>query len=175
MKKLNLKYAASILLTLFVSSNSLSNSTHSVGVGVNNTSVDIINITSPGIAYEYRSSDSLALEVGLYFGGSDGIASGSAAAAVEINALASTKLKYGGASGNMKYYVFGGYTSIDGDSIACGSGSCFVFSDTFGGLTAGVGVDFDLGDKWILGGQYSTGFGDIDETDFMGLSLRYKF
>ena len=93
MKKLNLKYAASILLTLFVSSNSLSNSTHSVGVGVNNTSVDIINITSPGIAYEHRSSDSLALEVGLYFGGSDGIASGSAAAAVEINALASTKLK----------------------------------------------------------------------------------
>ena len=75
----------------------------------------------------------------------------------------------------MKYYVFGGYTSIDGDSIACGSGSCFVFSDTFGGLIAGAGVDFGLGDSWILGGQYSKGFGDLDETDFMGLSLRYKF
>lgn len=95
MNKLNQKYADSILLTLFLSSNSLANPTHSVGVGVgvNNTSVDIINLTSPGIAYEHRSSDSLALEVGLYFGGSDGIASGSAAAAVEINALASTKLK----------------------------------------------------------------------------------
>ena len=74
----------------------------------------------------------------------------------------------------MKYYVFGCYTSIDGDSIACGSGSCFVFSDTFGGLTAGAGVDFGLGDSWILGGQYSKGFGDLDECNGAVVNGTYK-
>jgi len=175
MPKLILKYTASALFALLISSNLFANPTHSVGVGVVNTSADVLDITSPGIVYEYRSSDALAVEIGLYFGGSDAISSGSVGAGVEINSIASTKLKYGGASGNMKYYVFGGYTNIDVDSLACGYGSCFALSDSAGGFTAGVGVDFDLGENWIVGGQYAAGFDDIDETDCLGLSLLYKF
>ena len=140
MPKLILKYTASALFALLISSNLFANPTHSVGVGVVNTSADVLDITSPGIVYEYRSSDALAVEIGLYFGGSDAISSGSVGAGVEINSIASTKLKYGGASGNMKYYVFGGYTNIDVDSLACGYGSCFALVLALTLISAKIGL-----------------------------------
>jgi len=176
MIKPTIQSSAYALFALLVSSNLFASPTHSVGVGLVNTSTDIISINSPGIVYEYRSSDALAVEIGLYFGGSDAVPYGySVGTEFALDSMVSTKLKYGGAAGSMKYYIFGGYTNIAGTALACGYGSCFSASDNLGDFTAGVGLDFDLGENWIAGGQYSAGFGDLDESDFIGLSLLYKF
>jgi opacity protein-like surface antigen len=169
-----LRYTSGVVFALLVSTNSFADSGHSIGLGAVNTSVDSDSINSAGIVYEFRSSDAVALEFGLYSGGSDTDEDGGIATAIEINGLASVKLKYGASSGKMQYYFFGGYTHINFEAIAC-SNVCFSDSGDLGGLTAGVGVNFDLAENWILGGQYGAGFNDIKEADFLEFSLRYKF
>lgn len=174
MSTLSSRRTSSVLFALLVSANSLAGSGHSIGLGAVNTSVESDGINSAGIVYEFRSSDAVALEVGLYSGGSDTEEFDGVVSAVEINSLASIKLKYGASSGKMQYYFFGGYTTINAEAVAC-TNVCFSASDDIGGLTAGVGVNFDLSENWILGGQYAAGFGDIEEADFLDFSLRYKF
>ncbi len=149
-------------------------SPHSFGIGGLNTSVDSQDLSSGGLVYEYKT-DNVALEASVYFGGSATDAVDGINLAVDIDSVVSTKLKYGSGGEKSYFYGFIGYTSISLNAVGCAFGTCAAASDTTDGFEAGVGLDLDVGENWILGGKFSTGFNDLDETDFFALDIRYRF
>tara|TARA_B110000967_G_C18691360_1_gene463177 strand:+ start:56 stop:583 length:528 start_codon:yes stop_codon:yes gene_type:complete len=175
MKLKNQSAIAIGLIAMSISFSSLADSRHSFGPSYLSTSAGELSFTSPGIVYEYKNSETLSIEVNLNGGGTDEYSSIDFLEAADIDSIISTKLKFSGASEGLRFYGSIGLASISINSYLCIYGQCNNLSLSANGLTAGVGVDLDLGEKWILGGQFSKGFGDLDELDLMGLNLLYKF
>ena len=163
------------LIAMSISLSSLADSHHSFGPSYLSTSAGDASFKSPGVVYEFKNSETFSMEVGLNFGGTELASTAGITSAIDIDSIISTKLKFSSASEGVRFFGSIGFSSIKATNYGCGFGICVQDSINANGLTAGVGIDIDLGEKWILGGQFSTGFNDLDETDFMGLNLLYKF
>jgi len=145
-----------------------------VGAGALTTSSDGLSLTSAGVNLGYRFSDNLALEFGVYTGGSENLSEGSVAGNLEIDSVITGRVKYGMALGDKVLgYVSAGYSGYSITANGCALSTCLSLSDSADGATLGLGVDFKFSQNWGGTVEYVRTFGDLDAGNVGVFSVKY--
>lgn len=154
-----------IALLILFSLSPLSTAQHAFGGGATIVGDSDFSITAATLSYTYASSDNLKLDIYAAGGGSDSYSG----IKIDLDYAAGSKLKWGIPNDNNYLYLSAGY-SVFGVSALGGR-----VSVDGNGATLGGGIDFDISPEMELGLEYSRGFGDIEETNIIGVILRFKF
>ena len=141
---------------------------NSFGIGISNVGGDGVDFTGVGTDTSGRFNENFGWSFSAGIGGSDTVDGISA----DLNYFLAAKLRAGIAAGNGFLYLTGGYGYADVEA----SGFGITVEDSVNGALYGVGFEtFFEESNWGIGLEFNTGSGDLDETDQVLATVKYRF
>jgi len=156
------------LVTLMLVGAPVTMAQSSLGIGVSNVGGDGVDFLGVATDTSGRFNDNFGWSLSAGIGGSDDAYGVSAT----LNYFLAAKLRAGISAGNGFLYLTGGYGYADVEA----SGFGVTVGDSVNGAVYGVGFETFFEDSnWGVGLEFNTGSGDLDETDQVLATVKYRF
>lgn len=154
------------LVLLFSLSSLSANAEHQIGGGFYNLGDGDISITGVSGVYSNQINDNFAFDIAFSLGGSDDYED----VAFEVDYGLAAKLKGGITSNNLFFYGSVGYATFNLEA----KGGGFTAEADGNGALLGVGVDISTSEKVLLNLDYSRGFGDLEDSNIILGTIKFK-